>query len=221
MTAHLALFDLDNTLLAGDSDHAWGDFLAERGIVDGRHYQETNNRFYNDYRAGRLDIHAYLTFALRILAEHSMEQLAAWHQEFMREKIVPMVLPKAVRLVDKHRRTGDTLVIITATNDFVTGPIADYFGVPHLIATTAERRQGRYTGGVTGTPCYREGKVTRLREWLAQHPHTLAGSVCYSDSHTDIPLLEQVATAVAVDPDDTLRAQAQARHWQVMSLRQD
>jgi HAD superfamily hydrolase (TIGR01490 family) len=219
MSRRLALFDLDNTLLAGDSDHAWGDFLVERGIVDGQYYKDTNDRFYQDYCAGRLDIRAYLAFALQVLAEHSREQLQHWHREFMREKVEPLLLPKALALVDEHRRAGDALVIITATNDFVTQPIADRFGVHALIATTAELANGRYTGRVAGTPCYREGKVTRLHEWLAQHPHTLEGSVFYSDSHTDLPLLEIVSTPVAVDPNNALRAEAEKRGWEIRSLR--
>lgn len=219
MNRRLALFDLDNTLLAGDSDHAWGDFLVERGIVDGQYYKETNDRFYQDYCAGRLDIHAYLSFALQVLAEHPLDQLQRWHREFMREKIEPIMLPAAQALVDEHRRAGDTLVIITATNDFVTAPIAARFGVHALIATTAELAHGRYTGRVAGTPCYREGKVTRLHAWLAENPHSLADSICYSDSHTDLPLLETVATAVAVDPNDALRAEAQRRGWEIRSLR--
>jgi len=217
--SRLALFDLDNTLLAGDSDHAWGDFLVERGIVDGQYYKDTNDRFYRDYCAGRLDIHAYLAFALQVLSEHPADRLQRWHHEFMREKIEPILLPKGLALVDEHRRAGDTLVIITATNDFVTRPIADRFGVHALIATTAEFSNGRYTGRVAGTPCYREGKVTRLHDWLARHPHTLAGSVFYSDSHTDLPLLEQVSTPVAVDPNDALRHEAQKRGWEIRSLR--
>lgn len=215
----LALFDLDNTLLAGDSDHAWGDFLVERGIVDGQYYKDTNDRFYQDYCAGRLDILAYLAFALQVLSEHPADRLQAWHREFMREKVEPMVLPKAVVLVDEHRRAGDTLVIVTATNDFVTRPIAERFGVHHLVATTAEFAQGRYTGRVAGTPCYREGKVTRLHDWLTRHPHTLDGSVFYSDSHTDLPLLEQVSRPVAVDPNDSLRREAEKRGWEIRSLR--
>ena len=215
----LALFDPDNTLIAGESDHAWGDFLVERGIVDGQYYKDTNDRFYQDYCAGKLDIHAYLAFALQVLSEHSREQLQRWHSEFMREKIEPLVLAKAVALVDAHRRAGDTLLIITATTDFVTAPIAERFVVKTLIATTAELRNGRYTGRVAGTPCYRDGKVTRLHEWLAQHPHTLDGSVFYSDSHTDLPLLEIVSTPVAVDPNDALRREAQKRGWEIRSLR--
>lgn len=217
--SRLALFDLDNTLLAGDSDHAWGDWLVERGIVDGRHYKETNDRFYQDYLAGRLDILAYLAFTLQVLSEHPLERLQAWHREFMRERVEPMVLPAAVELVDAHRRAGDVLVIITATNDFVTAPIAARFGVHHLIATRAELHNDRYTGRVAGTPCYKDGKVIRLKEWLHAHPHTLENSVFYSDSHNDIPLLSMVDNAVAVDPDETLRREAQLRGWEVRSLR--
>ena len=219
MTRRLALFDLDNTLLAGDSDHLWGEFLVARGIVDGAYYKEANDRFYADYQAGRLDIQAYQAFVMQVLAEHPLDRLRGWHRDFMREVIEPIVLPKAVALVEAHRRAGDRLLIITATNDFITGPIAERFGIHDLVATTAELRNGRYTGRMAGTPCYREGKVTRLREWLAQHPHTLDGSIFYSDSHTDLPLLELVATPVAVDPNAALRAEAERRGWEIRSLR--
>lgn len=215
----LALFDLDNTLLAGDSDHAWGDFLVARGIVDGNHYKATNDRFYEDYLAGRLDIRAYLEFALKVLAEHPKAQLDDWHRQFMAEVVEPMILPKAEALLARHRAAGDHLLIITATNDFVTAPIARRLGVQDLLATTAELSGDRYTGRLAGTPCYRDGKVTRLHAWLQQTGHTLAGSVFYSDSHNDLPLLAQVEQAVAVDPDDTLRAEAQRRGWDIMSLR--
>lgn len=215
----LALFDLDNTLLAGDSDHAWGDFLIERGVVDGSHYKAINDRFYEDYVAGRLDIRAYLEFSLKVLSEHPKEQLDAWHRDFMRDVVEPMILAKGEALIAKHRAAGDHLLIITATNDFVTAPIARRLGVRDLLATTAEFSGERYTGRLSGTPCYREGKVTRLDAWLRDTGHTLAGSVFYSDSHNDIPLLAKVDRAVAVDPDDKLRAEAQWRGWEVVSLR--
>ncbi|MFZ5723665.1 MAG: HAD family hydrolase [Pseudomonadota bacterium] len=216
----LAIFDLDNTLLAGDSDHAWGDFLIARGVVDGRHYKATNDRFYEDYVAGRLDIRAYLEFALQVLAAHPKERLDAWHREFMRDVVEPMILPQAEVLLRRHRDAGDFLLIITATNDFVTRPIGERLGVHDLLATTAELVNGRYTGRVTGTPCYREGKVTRLDAWLRETGHSLTGSVFYSDSHNDIPLLAKVDRAVAVDPDDSLRREAEKRGWEIRSLRE-
>lgn len=216
----LAIFDLDNTLIAGDSDHAWGDFLAARGIVDGDHYKAQNDRFYQDYLAGRLDIQLYLAFALKVLTEHPPARLHALREEFMRECVEPILLPKAFDLLAEHRARGEFLLIITATNDFVTAPIAERLGVDALIATTAEFRDGRYTGRCAGTPCFREGKVTRLREWLAAHPgHDPAQASFYSDSHNDIPLLSLVGRPVAVDPDTALRAHALAHGWPVLSLR--
>lgn len=215
----LAIFDLDNTLLAGDSDHAWGDFLIARGVVDGAHYKATNDRFYDDYVAGRLDIRAYLEFALKVLAEHPKAQLDAWHRDFMRDVVEKMILPKGEALIAEHKRAGDQLLIITATNDFVTQPIADRLGIHELIATNAEFLGGHYTGRLTGVPCYREGKVVRLDDWLQKTGHSLRGSVFYSDSHNDIPLLSKVERAVAVDPDDKLRTAAAERGWEIRSLR--
>lgn len=214
----LALFDLDNTLLAGDSDHAWTEFLIGRGVVDGEAYRSRNDRFYAQYKAGTLDIHEFLRFQLAPLAAYEPERLEAWHAEFMAECIRPMISVQARALVEEHRGRGDTLVIITATNDFVTAPIAAEFGVGHLIATRAERDGGRYTGRVEGVPCFREGKVARLLEWLSERGDTLAGSFFYSDSHNDLPLLTQVEHPVAVDPDARLRAHAQAQGWPILHL---
>lgn len=215
----LAIFDLDNTLIAGDSDHLWGDFLVARGLVDGEHYKRTNDQFYEDYCRGELDIRAYLRFALAVLAEHDMAQLQQWHQQFMAEMIEPIMLPKAAELLASHREQDHFLLIITATNDFVTAPIAKALGVDHMIATEAGIENGRYTGDIVGTPCYQNGKVTRLSAWLAETGHTLDGSYFYSDSHNDLPLLKQVANPVAVDGDDTLIAYAQEQNWRQISLR--
>jgi HAD superfamily hydrolase (TIGR01490 family) len=215
----LAIFDLDNTLLSIDSDHAWGEFLLEQGAVDPVAYREANDRFLADYEAGTLDIHAFLEVALRPLAENSPEQLAAWHQQFMASKIEPHILAKGEELVARHRTRGDTLMIVTATNRFITGPIAERLGVDHLIAVEPEVVDGRYTGRVTGTPSYREGKVKRLEAWLADKDLTLDDSWFYSDSHNDIPLLEIVEHPVAVDPDPSLREVAEARGWRIISLR--
>ncbi len=216
----LAIFDLDNTLIAGDSDHLWGDFLVERGLVDAVHYKATNDQFYQDYKDGRLDIHAYLRFALSPLAEHALSNLIDWRSEFLEEKIRPIMLPAAQKLLQRHRDQGHTLMIITATNDFVTGPIAESLGVDYLLATRAEMTAERYTGEIEGVPCYREGKVQRLYEWLQQHPQrSLAGSWFYSDSHNDLPLLRKVANPVAVDPDPVLQREAQEAGWPLMSLR--
>ncbi|MBV7563270.1 HAD family hydrolase [Pseudomonas sp. sia0905] len=215
----LALFDLDNTLLGGDSDHAWGDWLCERGILDGATYKARNDAFYQDYLAGRLNITDYLNFTLDIFGRTEMAQLDAWHREFMAECIEPIILPKALELLDKHRAAGDKLVIITATNRFVTAPIAARLGVDTLLATECEMVDGRYTGRTTDVPCFKEGKVTRLNRWMQENGYTLDGASFYSDSMNDLPLLEQVAHPVAVDPDPNLLAEAQKRGWPVMSLR--
>lgn len=217
----LAIFDLDNTLLAGDSDYLWGVWLAERGLVDGTHYERENARFYEEYKEGRLDILEFLRFSLRPLSEHPLDQLHAWRACFLAEKIQPIVLSAGRTLLDRHRQAGDTLVIITATNAFVTAPIAAHLGVPHLIATEPELRDGRYTGAVAGVPCFQGGKVTRLRQWLASQAGggRLEDGYFYSDSHNDLPLLEQVGHPVAVDPDPVLADHAQVRGWPIISLR--
>lgn len=215
----LALFDLDNTLLGGDSDHAWGDWLCARGILDGVAYKARNDAFYQDYLAGKLDIQEYLNFSLEILGRSEMRQLADWHLEFMKECIEPIILPRGEALLAEHRAAGDRLLIITATNRFVTQPIAARLGVETLLATECEMADGRYTGRTTDVPCFKEGKVTRLNRWLAENGLDLSDSAFYSDSMNDLPLLEQVTRPVAVDPDPTLRAEAERRGWPVISLR--
>lgn len=215
----LAIFDLDNTLLDGDSDYLWGVFLAEKGVVDGAFYERENERFYRDYKEGRLDIFAFLRFSLRPLADQSVERLRDLHRQFMRDKIEPIILPAGEALIARHRQAGDTLMIITATNAFVTAPIAERLGVEHLIATEPERVDGRYTGNVAGIPSFQDGKVQRLEDWLATHGENLAGSSFYSDSHNDIALLQVVERPVAVDPDPQLDAYARDRGWPVISLR--
>ena len=215
----LAIFDLDNTLLSIDSDHAWGEFLLEQGAVDPVAYREANERFMADYNAGTLDMMAFLALALKPLADNTPEQLAAWHQQYMVSKIEPHILPKAEELLARHRTKGDTLLIITATNRFMTGPIAERLGVDDLIAVEPEMIDGRYTGQVDGVPSYREGKVTRLQAWLENQDLTMEGAWFYSDSHNDLPLLEKVDHPVAVDPDETLRQVAEERNWRIMSLR--
>jgi HAD superfamily hydrolase (TIGR01490 family) len=218
----LALFDLDNTLLAGDSDYEWGQFLVDHGVLDREAYEAQNRAYYEQYVAGTLDIHEYLGFALRPLAEHSALELERWHAEFMRLRIGPMITPAARALVRRHVDADDLCAIVTATNSFVTAPIAREFGVPHLVATEPETRAGRFTGRVAGTPCFREGKVRRVDEWLAGRGHKLeafAESAFYSDSHNDLPLLRRVTRPVAVDPDAALAAEAGRRGWAVISLR--
>ena len=215
----LAIFDLDNTLLAGDSDYLWGQFLAETGAVDGEAYERENLRFFQLYQAGRLDIHEFLRFSLRPLKENPMEMLQRWREEFLQSKIDPIITQASLELINRHRQAGDTLMIITATNSFVTAPIAERLGIDHLIATDPEMKRGCFTGKVVGTPSFREGKVERLRIWLDEQAQDLKGSSFYSDSHNDMPLLELVENPVAVDPDEELAAQAAARNWPVISLR--
>jgi HAD superfamily hydrolase (TIGR01490 family) len=218
----LALFDLDNTLLSCDSDYEWGQFLVDRGVLDRDRYEAQNRVYYDQYVAGTLDIHEYLGFALGPLAAHTPEDLGRWHAEFMRARILPAITPKARALVRRHLDNADLCAIITATNSFVTAPIAHEFGVTHLIATEPEMRAGRYTGKVAGIPCFRDGKVGRLGEWLQGLGHRLGDfteSTCYSDSHNDLPLLLKVKHAVAVDPDPQLAAEAARRAWPVISLK--
>jgi len=219
LSARLVLFDLDNTLLAGDSDFEWAQFLIEQGVLDREVYEARNQKFFEEYKAGTLDIHAFLDFQLKPLSRHPRAQLAAWHREYMERKIRPMIRATARALVERHR--GDERVVITATNSFVTAPIAREFGIGELIATEPEERDGEFTGRVSGTPCFREGKVMRLEAWLARRGRALAGyseSWFYSDSHNDLPLLERVSHPVAVDPDGELRARAGRDGWPVISL---
>ena len=215
----LALFDLDNTLIGGDSDYLWGCFLAEHGIVDGAFYERENQRFYDQYKAGELDIHEFLRFQLKPLAEHDMPALRQWRAEYVEEKVRPILLPLAHSLLDRPREQGDTVVIITATNSFITRPIADLYGVEYLLATEPEVVDDRYTGNVDGIPCFQHGKVEKLDAWLGDNDAGLEDSWFYSDSHNDLPLLNRVTRPVAVDPDDILRQHAVEHDWQIMSLR--
>jgi HAD superfamily hydrolase (TIGR01490 family) len=218
----LVLFDLDNTLLAGDSDYEWAEFLIERGVLDRATYETQNDEFFRQYQAGTLDIHEFLDFQLAPLARHPRAQLDAWHAEFMQAKVRRMIGERARALVERHLAAGALCAIVTATNSFVTGPIAREFGVEHLIATEPEARAGRFTGKVAGTPCFRDGKVVRLEQWLGAMGRALSSftaSSFYSDSHNDLPLLERVTRPVAVDPDDALRQVARERGWEIISLR--
>lgn len=217
---NLAIFDLDNTLINGDSDHAWGEFLVEHSIVNRQEYALNNDQFYQDYTRGALDINAYLHFCLKVLAEHPLEQLLRWREQFIEEKIQPLVLPKARALIETHRNAGDTLLIITATNRFVTEPIAKLYGIDHLLASEAEMREGSYTGKPCGIPCYQEGKITRLNNWLKEQGLSFSQSTFYSDSHNDLPLLKQVNRPVAVDPDPQLLTFAAEHGWSICSLRE-
>jgi len=217
----LAIFDLDNTLLCGDSDHTWGEFLVAKGLVNRAEYGEKNDYFFQQYQNGTLDIVAYLEFSAEPLRNVNKLTRDQWHEEFMQETIEPLLLPKAMNLVSEHKKSGHYCLVITATNRFIAEPIANRFQVDAIIASEFECKDNFYTGKVSGVPCYKEGKITRLCEWLTncELNLTLQDSVFYSDSSNDIPLLEEVSEAVAVDPDDTLRQYALARGWKVMSLR--
>ncbi len=214
----LALFDLDNTLLQGDSDYAWCEFLIDKGVLEEEAFREANDRFYRDYETGTLDMQEYLAFQLKPLGELPMEDLHRWREEYVATRVEPMISPDALALLEKHRARGDELVLITATNRFVTEPIAERLNVPTLLATEVERANGRYTGRPSGTPTFREGKVTRLEEWLTQTGQTLEGSFFYSDSQNDLPLLNKVDHPVAVNPDPVLRAHAKEKGWPILLL---
>ena len=223
--ANLALFDLDHTLIPTDSDHEWGRFMVKHGMVDADSFARENDRFFADYKAGKLDIHAYLVAMLTPLAKYSRAQLAEYHQMYMHEVIKPAIVPAALELVRQHRDAGDLCCMVTATNEFITGPIAAVFGVEKLIACEAETVDGQphsdYTGRPTGTPSYKEGKIVRTEAWLASLGKTWSDferSYFYSDSHNDIPLLQKVTDPIATNPDDTLRAHAQANGWRILEL---
>lgn len=215
----LAIFDLDNTLIGGDSDHLWGEFLIDHELVDAEYFKTKNDGFYNDYQRGQLDIQAYLEFALTPLTQFNGDELSRLHQQFMNEKIEDIWLPKAQALVDKHRQAGDILLVITATNRFITAPIVEKFGIPNLLASEAEYRDGRYTGKTFDTPCFQKGKISRLDRWLLEQDKQPDMSYFYSDSFNDLPLLQRVEKAFAVDPDETLKQAAQKNDWPIISLR--
>ena len=222
MKQNLALFDLDNTLLAGDSDYNWSLFLINQGLLDAKTHQERNEQFYLDYKNGHLDIYKFLEFQLKPLSQHPVKFLDALHVKFMDQVIRPMMTKKAQNLVDKHKAQGDLCLIITATNSFVTKPIASAYGIENLIGTDPEMLDGQYTGGVTGVPSFQEGKVTRINQWLAARGQTLSSfetSYFYSDSHNDLPLMKLVTNPVAVDADTTLTEYAQQQGWPQISLR--
>jgi len=215
----LALFDLDNTLIAGDSDHGWGEFLVAQNIVDAAYYQKMNDQFYQDYQNGQLDMSAYLAFSLAPLATLSQPELKQLHKQFMVDVIEPLWLPKAETLLKAHKKNGDTLIIITSTNRFVVEPICNKLGVEHLIATELEQQNNQFTGRVSGIPSFKEGKVTRLNQWLEEAGLNLEDSSFYSDSINDLPLLEIVDHPVAVDPCPQLKEVARHRNWEIISLR--
>jgi HAD superfamily hydrolase (TIGR01490 family) len=215
----LAIFDLDNTLIAGDSDHSWGEFLVDQNIVDGQYYKKMNDKFYADYESGCLDIFAYLEFSLEPLTKLPLIKLQALHQQFMREVIDPMKLDQAKDLIHRHRQAGDRLLVITSTNRFIVEPICKSLGIDEIIATDLEIVNDKYTGKVKGTPTFKEGKVERFNQWLKQQEESSDGSYFYSDSINDMPMLLEVAYPIAVDPDSALRKEAESRSWEIISLR--
>ena len=221
---NLALFDLDNTLLTGDSDFERAQFLITKGVVD-RELQEAKNiQFYEQYKAGTLDIYEFLNFQLAPLTRHSREELDAWHREYMARHILPIIGQPARTLVKQHLDARDLCAIVTATNSFVTGAICREFGIPHLIGTipAVDLQNGRFSGGPRGTPSFRDGKIERVESWLESLGlwwGSFADSYFYSDSHNDLPLMCKVKTPVAVDPDDTLRAHAGKMGWKIITLR--
>jgi len=212
----IALFDLDNTLLNGDSDHSWGIYLASIGAVDANRQKAKQDYFYQQYVSGQLDILEFCEFQFKVLAQNSLEQLHSWRNDFMQSVIEPMIASGKPELLEKHREANDDIIIITATNDFITKPIADRLGVETLIATQAEFIEGSYTGKVAGTPCFQTGKVERLQQWLKNNKKSLDGSTFYSDSINDLPLLQYVNTPIAVTPDVQLRAHAKNFHWKII-----
>ncbi len=215
----LAIFDLDNTLIDGDSDYSWGQFLVEKGLVDADRYQQKNESFYQDYRQGKLNIAEFLRFSLQPLTQHSRSSLLKLRDQFMTSCIELMVLPKAIEQVESHRLANHQLLIITATNRFVTEPIAERFGIKNLLATEPEQKNGRFTGRIVGQPCFQHGKIEHLNTWLAEQKINSAETWFYTDSHNDLPLLEVVNHPIAVDPDEHLEIMAKKRDWQQISLR--
>ena len=219
---NLALFDLDNTLLTSDSDFEWSQFLIEKKVLDRKEYESRNLEFYEQYKSGTLDINQFLDFQLQPLSLYPRTQLDDWHNEFMAKKIMSQIAPGAYKLINEHMLGGDLCIIITATNRFVTEPIARILGINNLIATEPGQEDGEFTGQVSGNPCFREGKITRLEDWMDEHNLTWLSfleSWFYSDSLNDIPLLKKVTNPVAVDPDSTLEKYAKENNWPIISLR--
>jgi HAD superfamily hydrolase (TIGR01490 family) len=218
----LTLFDLDDTLIPFDSDHAWGEFVIGLGWVDEAGYRRRNNEFFQAYQAGRLDVHAYIEFSTQALRERPQHETAAAHERFMAEVVLPRMSEAARALVRRHQADGDLVALVTATNEFVTGPIARAFGIEHLIAVRLERAAGgTITGRIAGVPSYREGKVTRVGQWLAERGagwRDFQRISVYSDSVNDLPLLERATHPVATNPSPALEAIAKERGWRILNL---
>ena len=214
----LAIFDLDHTLINGDSDHLWGEYMVENGIVDEQAYRQRNDVFYQDYQRGTLDNDQYLAFALEPLTHYSIDELHAWRADYVEKWIRPLIAPGTARLLDEHHHSNHQLMIISATNLFVSEPIGQMLGVTTVLATEPEIIANRYTGRFLGTPTYQQGKVTVLKEWIANNNQDLGGAYFYSDSLNDLALLEQVDNPVTVNPDDDLKLIAEARAWKIIDL---
>ncbi len=213
----LAIFDLDKTLIGGDSDYLWGEFLCEISVIkDVSSYQKKNEYYFKQYDLGCLDIDAYLEFCLEPLSRYSFSELDVYHKEFMHQKIEPILLEKAQRVVDLHRSRGDTLLVITATNSFITWPIVKRYGIENLLATEPEIKNGRFTGKVSGIPCYKDGKIDNLMPWLKEHQESLTDSTFYSDSNNDLPLLRLVDRPVVVNADSILKEAAYQNDWEIL-----
>ena len=210
----LAIFDLDNTLIGGDSDYLWGEFLCDEGIITDREsFQKMNDYFYHQYEIGELDIYAWAEFSFKVLSEHSFDKLNQLRKDFMETKIRPIFLEKAQNCIDNHKKNGDSVLVITASNTFVTKPIVEMYGIEHLLATEPEFVSGRFTGKVSGIPCFQSGKIDNLMPWLEKNNENLIGSYFYSDSHNDLPLLELVDNPVAINGDPILMAAANQNGW--------
>ena len=216
----LAIFDLDNTLIGGDSDYLWGEFLCDEGIISDRQsFEKKNDYFYQQYELGSLDIYAWAEFSFEILSHYSINELEAFHIKFMAQKIEPIFLKKAQDCINSHKENGDTVLVITASNTFVTAPIVKRYGINHLLATEPEIVSGRYTGKVSGIPCFKSGKIENLMPWLERNGESLKDSTFYSDSHNDLPLLEIVDNPVAVNADKILAKIAQTKGWDILNWR--
>ena len=216
----LAIFDLDNTLIGGDSDYLWGEFLCDEGIISDRQsFEKKNDYFYQQYELGSLDIYAWAEFSFEILSHYSINELEAFHHKFMAQKIEPIFLEKAQDCINSHKRNGDTVLVITASNTFITAPIVKRYGINHLLATEPEIVSGRYTGKVSGIPCFKSGKIENLMPWLKRNSESLKDSTFYSDSHNDLPLLELVDNPVAVNADKILAKIAQTKGWDILNWR--
>ena len=216
----LAIYDLDNTLIGGDSDYLWGEFLCDEGIIsDQESFQKMNDYFYHQYETGELNIFAWAEFSFKVLTDHSLDELNKLRKDFVDTKIKPILLEKAQSCINNHKEKGDTVLVITASNTFITKPIIEMYGIDHLLATEPEFISGRFTGKVSGIPCFQSGKIDNLMPWLEKNKESLIGSYFYSDSHNDLPLLELVDNPIAVNSDKILSSEAHKNGWPVLDWR--